>query len=137
MLLIYCLLTELIRQSSPSLGRNNSFVFQVTLVAHKNDLRIVPRVGLDLRAPETKQPNCLLTDVSVIDVSVKWQRRSRYTFFKESQQTIPVVMRAYGRRSRRWFWWQVYRSADQIRKHSQRTKAHHERVRKCKSDTRE
>lgn len=42
---------KLIRQLTTSLGRHDTFVFHVTLVAHQNHLGIVPRILLNLSHP--------------------------------------------------------------------------------------
>lgn len=44
-------LTKIISEPSAILGRYDPFILQVTLVPHKDDLGIIPGVGLDLRGP--------------------------------------------------------------------------------------
>lgn len=44
-------LTKIISKPLAILSRYKPFIFQVTLVPHKDDLGIVPRVGLDLCSP--------------------------------------------------------------------------------------
>jgi hypothetical protein len=51
----YGTLTELMSQLSTAVSGNDPFVVEIALVADENDLRIVPRVRLDLRTPGQKK----------------------------------------------------------------------------------
>lgn len=44
-------LTKVIGEPPAILSRHDPLIFQVTLVPHKDHLRVVPRVGLDLCGP--------------------------------------------------------------------------------------
>lgn len=44
-------LTKVVGEPPAILSRHNTFVLQVTLVPHQDDLGVVPGVGLDLRGP--------------------------------------------------------------------------------------
>lgn len=59
------LLTELMSQLSAAFSGNDPFVVKIALVADKNNLRIVPRVRLDLRTPEEHKRRHRLTGFNV------------------------------------------------------------------------
>lgn len=48
-----------------ALERDNPFVLHITLVAHQDDLCVVPRVGLDLGAPASTVDESIVRVMSV------------------------------------------------------------------------